>query len=192
MAAFDPHVLRIDLFKRQDTQFKLNVRFLSWLVTTGRYIIIVVELVVIGAFVARYKLDSDLAAINHEINDSAVPYLKSLQKDEREIRETQLKLTTVKQLRAQNPHYVETLGLISKLVPTTIKLESLNFDKSAGSSRIGVVFNGSTPTIVELSAFIKALQKDPNFSDINLTNFSTDEDGTKFTVTGTLNPKAGG
>ncbi len=191
MAAPDPHILRINLFKRQDAKFKLDAHFISWLVTSGRYVIILVEIVVIGAFLLRFKLDSDLASINHEINDSAIPYLKSLQKDEKEIRQTQLQLTTIRAVRAQNPAYPEVVSLIAKSLPTTIKLSKLTFDKTTAAPKVLISISGSTPSTIEVTALIKALEKEPTFKEVALSNFSTSDTGTEFTVTAQLPPKGG-
>ena len=42
-------------------------RFLKWAVSTGRYFLIFVELVVIIAFMSRFKLDKDLADLADNI-----------------------------------------------------------------------------------------------------------------------------
>lgn len=189
MAASNPPLLKINLLHRQDQPFKINFSALGWLATTGKYIIIVVELIVIGAFGARYYFDSKLATINEEINNNALPYLKQLQQTEREIRLTQLQLSTIKKLKADNPAYPNTMTKLTALIPQDITLTNLNFDRTTAAPKVLLSVTGDSPSTKEIGAFLQSLKNDSAFKEVVLTNLSSNSElGTTFTIVTVVQP----
>lgn len=176
---------KVNLLIHKEDQPKIYLRFLKWLLSSGRFILVFVELLTIGAFVYRYKLDTDLIDIQEKIKEQ-IPYIQSLKRDEILIRQTQFQLATIKQIKQSNPDYTTTLLKIAQLTPQNIKLTSIALDRTQTFPKVSITINGQTSSNIELSAFIKALQKDPVFTDITLTNISF-EGQTMFTITGSLN-----
>src|SRR5687768_12697100 len=105
MAAPTPHsapiknLLKTNLLVRSSDRLKFHVKLLKWLLSSGRYIVIIVEMVVIGAFVYRYKLDADLVSLQEEIVQQSA-YVQSLKRDEDLIRLTQFQLSSIKTAKA--------------------------------------------------------------------------------------------
>lgn len=184
MADHKKKLFQINLLAHQDQELNFQTRFLKWVLTSGKYIVIVVEVVVVGALVYRYKLDSDLAGIQDKIKQE-VPYIKSLQKDEQEIRLTQFQLASIKQIKSQNPDYVKTLNLIASLSPQAIKLTNISFDQTQFFPKTTFSISGVTSSNLEVSNFIKALKSSPSFTEITLSNI-TFQGQTSFTITGSL------
>lgn len=178
----------INLLIHRDQQTKLYERAFKWMLSSGRYIVIFVEILVIGAFVYRYKLDSDLSTLNDKIKEQ-VPYVKSLQPNESIIRQAQFQLTTIKQIRGGSPNWAAVLVEVSKLTPKNVRLVSVTLGQGRTGSKPTLTIIGITPSNLELSAFIQSLQKSSSFSDITLTNISF-EGQALFTLTGTV--KSGG
>ena len=54
--------INLDLLRPQSSPEKLFSRLLRWLLSTGRYIFIFVEALVLIVFISRFKLDDDLAS----------------------------------------------------------------------------------------------------------------------------------
>lgn len=189
-AAQKKNLFKVNLFINKGERPEIYLQVLKWLISSGRYIVIFVELVVIIAFISRYKLDADLAAIQEEIKE-IIPYIQSLKADEKAIKETQYQLFSIKQIKDSDPNYPEVLNNIAKLTPQSIKLSNITIDRSKTYSKIDFSINGQTPSNIELSAFIKALKNYPLFSEITLTNISF-EGITTFTITGVLNKQQGG
>lgn len=181
------NLYKINLLIHKGEQVKLYVKLIRWLLSSGRFIVVLVELVVIGAFVMRYKLDADLIDLQEKINDQ-IPYIKSLQEDEIQIRKLQFQLSTIKQTRNDSQIYAFALTELATKTPKNIKLNSVAFDQTQSFPKVTMLITGQTPSNLELSAFIKALQKDEAFTDINLTNISF-EGQTTFTITGSLSGK---
>lgn len=180
---------KINLLIHKGEEIKLHIKLLKWLLTSGRYIVIFVEIIVIGAFVYRYKLDADLADLQEKIKEQ-IPYVQSLGGDEVLIRQTQFQLATVKQIRKGSPNFAQVLKRIASLTPQTVKLTNIGLDRSQSFSKTSLTISGQAPSSLELTAFINALQKDSTFIGITLTNISFDTQ-TSFTITGTLSETGG-
>lgn len=183
------NLFKVNLLLNKNEQVKLQVKLLKWVLSSGRFIVVFVELIVIMAFVYRYKLDGDLADIQEKINEQ-VPYIESLKNDEILIRETQFQLSTIKQIKSSSPDFPQVLVKLSELTPKTIRLTGISFDRSQVLTRTTMSITGQTPSNLELSAYIKALQKEPTFTEISLTNISF-EGQTTFTITGSISTKGG-
>lgn len=178
---------QINLLIRKGEQVKLYERLLKWLLSSGRFIVVLVELITIGAFVTRYKLDAELADLQDQIKEK-VPYIESLKVDETLIRQTQFQLSTIKQTRNESPDFVQTVSKIATLTPKNIKITNITLDRAQSFPNTLFVISGATPSNIELSVFISALQKDPSFAEVTLTNISF-EGQTVFTLTGSLGKK---
>lgn len=177
-------LLKVNLLIHKGDQTKLYIRLFRWILSSGRFIVVIVELVVIGAFIMRYKLDSELIDLQEKIKEQ-VPYIQSLQQDETTIRQTQFQLTTIKQTKAEGLIFSAALVKIASLTPKNIKLTGITIDRTQSFPKTTLFISGQTPSNRELSAFIQLLQKDPAFSEISLTNISF-EGQTIFTISGSL------
>src|SRR5438270_3459420 len=87
--------INLNLLYPQGIPEQLPLRFLKWLISYGRFIAVAVEILVLATFIARFKLDADLSDIKQKIKDQA-PYIQALSIDEAIIKETQLRLSTIK------------------------------------------------------------------------------------------------
>lgn len=182
-------IFGINLLIHKGETIKIQLRLLQWLVSSGKYIAIFVELIVIVAVIFKYKLDSDLSDLQKQIDERS-QFIQSLSADESLIRQTQFRLSTIKQVRIGNSDFASILFKISTLTPTRITLNNISFSRPSPNDAFKFSASGETPSNVELSVFIKALQKDPLFSGVILTNISF-EDKTIFTITGDLVPQEG-
>ncbi len=178
------NLFKVNLLLEKGEQSKLHFKLLKWLLSSGRFIVVLVELVTIGAFVYRYKLDADLANLQEKIMEQK-PYVESMQSTETEIRLTQFQLSNIKQIKKDTPNFAAVLVELSKVTPRNITLTNIAFDRSSSYPKTSLSITGQTPSNLELSAFIKALQNNPNFSDVDLSTISF-EGQTVFTIKGNL------
>ncbi|MDO8638340.1 MAG: PilN domain-containing protein [Candidatus Daviesbacteria bacterium] len=179
---------KINLLVQKNIQPKIYVRLLKWILSSGKFIVIVVELITISAFVYRYKLDSDLIDVQEKIKE-IVPYIQSLKNNEILIRQTQFQLQTIQQIKSTNPAFENIFTKIALLTPKSIRLTNISLQITS-PVKTDLTISGVTPSNLELSTFIKTLQNDPTFSNISLTNISF-EGETSFIITGNLNNKGG-
>lgn len=178
-------LFRINLLIHKGEQPKIYLNLFKWLLSSGRFIVVVVELVVIGAFVARYKFDSDLSNLQDKIQEQ-VPFIQSLKADEMLIRQTQFQLASIKKTKTESSAFGQIILKISQLTPKNIQLNSIALNQDHSSLKTSFTLSGQTPSSLEISAFVKALKKDPIFADIVLTNIAF-EKLTTFTITGSVN-----
>lgn len=182
-------IFGVNLLIHKSESVKLQYRLLSWLLSSGKYIAIFVEIIVIACVVMKYKLDDEKIALDQQINEE-VKYIQSLAPDELAIRETQFSLATIKQIHKNNIDFSSILFHLAAITPTRIVLNSVTFNHPTSNAPYSLAISGQTPSNVELSVFIQTLQKDPLFTGITLTNISF-QDQTVFTITGSLAPTGG-
>lgn len=182
---------KVNLLIHKDQQPKLEVRLIKWLLSSGKLIVVLVELVVISAFVFRYKLDTDLADIQERIKEQ-VPYLQSLKLDENQIRKMQFQLSSIRQIKENDPNYSEIVSKISALTPKSIRLSKISVDRVRNFPKVSLSITGQTTSDLTLSAYLYALKKEPLFTNINLNNISFEsQSATIFTITVNLEDSGG-
>ena len=173
-------IINFDLLKPQSNPEKTSVKILRWLLSTGRYIFIFVEAVVLIAFIARFKLDEDLASKNEAIKQQ-VPYIQSLKSTENLIRQTQLKIASIDTSRKAYPDYAGILKKISDQIPSSVKINSLNIDFTEGI--VTAKLSAQTQINSDLGVFISNLKQTQTFSDVNIDSVGFEKGNTVFSMT---------
>ena len=173
--------INLDLLKPQSNPEKLAVKVFRWLLSTGRYIFILVEVIVFIAFILRFKLDADLADKKEAI-EQQIPYIESLGPYEILIRQTQLKISTILAAKSDFVDYPLVFKKIADQTPLGIKLVSLNMQKEVG--KITFTMNAEAQNNNDVTSFVQDLKQDSSFSDINLTSIDLDQRTITFTLTG--------
>src|SRR3989344_888392 len=180
--------LNLNILYPQGLPEKIYLKFLKWLLNYGKFILIAVEVVVIGAFLARFTLDAQEAELTQKI-DNQIPYIQSLKDDEVLIRRTQFKLTEVKKAFDTNPDWKNILNQLSQQIPLGITLQSLNLDQSGSdpsekTEGLSFRITGQSLSNNDLAVLLGGLKKDSNFKNISLTNISFDQGVIIFTIVG--------
>lgn len=171
--------INLDLLKPQSNPEKLFTRLFRWLLSSGRYIFIFVESLVLIAFVARFKLDADLSTNKDKIEEQ-IPYIESLKSTETLIKQTQLKLSTISSFRSNNIDYSQILKKIADQTPSGVKLINLSLQKEV--SKVSIQLTGLAQNNNDLSTFIYGLKQDPIFQDVALTTISLEHGNLNFSV----------
>lgn len=179
-----PFRLHLNLLYPQGVPLKLPLRFLKWLISYGRFIVVFVEIIVLACFAYRFKLDADLADLKEKINNQ-VPYLESLSIDEALIKQTQLRILNIQKVYSFSPFWVKTLTEISNQIPSQVRLTNINLEKAPPpSSGVSFKLAAQTPSNNDLAVFLNALKKSPNLKDISLSSISFEQDQIHFTING--------
>lgn len=181
-------IINLDLLKPQSNPQKLPIKILHWLLSSGRYIFIFVETIVLIAFFTRFKLDGDLAAKKEAI-DEQIPYIESLKADEMLIRQTQLKLSTINAFYQGRPDYPQILKKIADNTPLAVKITNLNLERVV--SKVTIKITAQAQSNNDVATFISGLKDDGAFSDVNLASAGLEEGLIKFTLDATANIQAG-
>lgn len=179
--------LRIDLnlLHPKELQVKLPEKFLKWLISYGRFIVILVEIIVVAAFLARFKLDADLDELKRNIGRD-LPYVEGLATDEALINQTQTKLALIDKTYRSSDKWQETIIELASQTPGSIQFTGL-FLEEKDEKNTNFKINASTLSNTDLGIFLHSLRSQEIFKDINLATISFDNDEILFTITGTTN-----
>lgn len=180
--------ISLDLLRPQSQPQQIAVKVFKWLLSSGRFLIIAVEVVVLGAFLFRFKLDADIATTREAIEEQ-IPFIDSLSSDERLIRKTQFQLSTIKNINQSSPDFAEVLSNISKQTPSGVTLTNLNMINNLGVVSLKLVATATDNT--QLASFIAGLKSTGLFSDINLVDVSFESGVINFSLNASLTGNTG-
>lgn len=181
--------IHLDLLRPQSSPEKITSKLIRWLLTSGRYIFVFVEGLVLIAFLSRFKLDADLAEKKDAI-EQQVPYIQSLKTYETAIRELQLKLSTLNSLITNQPNYSQILTSVASHTPLGVKISSLNLTRELNQVKIQI--NAQAQNNNDLLTFISALKQDSNnFSNVNLVSIGLEQNVISFSINMNTGNQAG-
>lgn len=145
-------------------------RAIFWFLHFGRYIFVVIELVVIAAFLARFILDKNLSDLNEKIKAQQAVYnsFGSLEKD---FLSLQQRLEIIGKLQKEQLAAVQTLNSLASITPSDIYLTNLTL----GSKKLSL--SAVALSDASIAAFIAGLQRNKQFEEINLSSLSTEGSG---------------
>lgn len=177
--ARNPLIIKLNLLKPQSNPEKILIKLVRWLLSSGRYIFIFVEALVLVAFIARFKLDADLAAKKEAIEEQ-IPYIESLGPYEILIRNTQAKLAAIDSIKRNSPNWSEIFKKIADGVPASVKINSIRMEKGVDSTTLHII--GQTQINSDIANFVAGLRENPNFTNTTVTSLSLEENVIKFTI----------
>lgn len=173
-------LINLDLLRPQGNPEKLHIRLIRWLLSTGRYIFIFVEALVLAAFILRFKLDADLATKKEAIEEQ-IPFIESLKPYEVLIKQTQLKLQTIQAFNQNIADYPLIVKKIADQTPTGVKILNISLVKGVG--KITTQINAQAQNNNDLTNFVFGMKEDKYFSEVNLLSVSLDQGIIHFTIT---------
>ncbi len=171
--------INLDLLRPQSNPEKLFPRLIRWLLSTGRYIFVLVEALVLIVFISRFKLDEDLESKKEAI-EQQIPYIESLKPVEILIRETQLKLSTINSFRKNYADYPLILKKIADQTPNGVKIISLNMEKNV--AKVIINFNATALNNNALATFMNGLKEAPLFQTVTITSISFEKGSLNFSI----------
>lgn len=177
-------LISLDLLKPQSEPKKLLTQALWWILSSGRFLIVFVEILVLAAFVLRFKLDADIATTKEAIEEQ-VPFIESIMADENLIRSTQFQIITINSIKQDNPPYHLILQKIATQTPSGVTLRSIAMQKQ--NNTVEIKMSGITTTNTNLTGFLAGLKKESFFRDVNLTSTNFEQDIINFSITATIN-----
>lgn len=178
--------IHLDLLKPQSNPEKLLVKLIRWLLSTGRYLLIFVEALVLIAFISRFKFDADLADKKEAI-ESQIAYIEALKSSEILIRQTQLKLSSIAAEKTNSVDYPTIFQKIADQTPLAVKIISLNIGKNIGQGNIQI--NAEAQSNNDVTSFITGLKEDQIFSDVTLTGIGLEQGVISFSISASSKPK---
>jgi hypothetical protein len=151
-------------------------RFLKWAVTTGRHIIIIVELVVILAFFSRFKLDEDLRNWNEQINGQ-ISYLESQLPRQTEFLKLQKRLNLASQMLSLRLMAGDTFDYLAERLPAEVSPIVRTVDEN-GLSLTALTLNEQA-----MGELLSTLSADLKWKSVDMTELLGDRtSGIRFSV----------
>lgn len=181
--------IHLDLLKPQSNPEKILVKIMRWVLSTGRYLLIFVEGIVLLAFIARFKFDADLATRKEAIEQQTA-YIEALRDTEILIRQTQLKLSTIAAAKTSSVDYPAILKKIADQTPLGIKITGINLGKNINQASIQIT--GQAQNNNDVTNFVIGLKEDQSFSDVKLTSIGLEEGIINFSLTASNKINSGG
>lgn len=177
---------QINLLPREEFEKKPLGKFLIWALSVGRWIVIFTELVVILAFLSRFKLDRDISDLHEKIRQKQAR-IQSTQTFEQDFRFFQKRISEIKNLETKQIWVTSILSEISQITPVDVAFSNFSFGEES------IKLTGTALSEEGLGSFLAGLAASPTFSDINLSSVSkkTEEAGIRFTLTAKVLPGGG-
>jgi len=162
---------KIEFIPQEDWE-KTNLgRFLKWLLQVGRWIIITTELIVIIAFISRFKLDRDLTNLNEEIRQKQA-IINSSSDFEQEFLSLQKRLSIVEGLNKNQVEVNKIMDIFTQLTPVGVKLS--NFSLTGEEINLTAIANSE----FTFASFLKSLKNSTQLKNVAVFNISIKEEYT--------------
>ncbi len=149
----------INLIKKE-TESSFD-KFIDWALSIGRLIVIITEIIAIGAFIYRFSLDERLIQLHAEIKQKQNS-LASLKKDEENFRNLQGRLSLASNLSKNGASVYNTFQDIVELTPEDLNFNDLTLSKDR------VVINLDVISISSLNVFVNSLKAYPNIKSLSI------------------------
>lgn len=160
---------RINLLPTEDIERKPLGKFLKWILSYGRYIIISVELIVLLVFFSRFILDRKLADLSDSIDQKRAIILSASQL-ENNIRDFQKNLEMVKSLEDKRTVYIQIIDDLKSFIPKDVFFKKISFD----SEKISL--EGAAVTNSGFANLLSSLKDNEEIEEIDLNEVKKNEE----------------
>lgn len=160
----------INLLIKDEFGESFSEQLLTWILSYGRYIIIITQIVVLSVFFLRFKIDREHTDLR-ELVSQQQSILETLTDNEEEIRKVQTRLSNIKQISENNDAIIKVILYLQKHTPTDTVYSNLTLDKER------ITFNATSLNLRSFSYLLRELQNEQKFSDVTLENILRRDNG---------------
>lgn len=169
------HKLNINL--EIHTQYSLKNVLFKWIIQIGKVMIVLTELVALGALGYRFYIDRQIVDLHDEIKRQEL-LVGSLQKQETEYRGLQERLFYIDTLEKESKAQVATLQEILQIMNTGgFSTTNLSVSKNT------IAISGTVATIFSLDSLIDSLKNNDDVTSISIDEISSSAQGVRFKMT---------
>lgn len=152
---------RVNLLPTDRFEYSKVGRFLQWTLTTGRYLVVFTEMIVIAAFLSRFWFDRTLTDLR-ESRIKKENIVDSFQQVLNDFLRTQSQLKTIRTILSSQYGVNDHLGQIQSLTNSGIEYDTMSM--SSDSARV----KGFASSADILSTYLSTLQASPVFDSVSL------------------------
>lgn len=156
---------RINLLIQEGFEYSQTGKVLAWLLSAGRAIVIVTELIVITAFLSRFWFDRQLTDLI-EKNSAKKSQVEASSVFETDFRNIQTRLAAVKLLDSEKISSLAFIKEVTRLLPAEVVLSDISYNKNQ------ILVTGLSFNEAGLAGFMKSLEESNRFSNVSLDNIS--------------------
>lgn len=164
----------INLLPQEEFETSVLGRILRWAMGTFRIIVIITEIIVMGAFLSRFWLDAQNSNLTDAIKIKT-SQIQALEAVEKQFRSVQSKLNIYKQID-QELEPSERLNLITSKVPPGVTLTGVSVTSDTSQIR------GSSGSEAAISQFYANLKADTKFKSVDLGQINSSENNIALVV----------
>jgi Tfp pilus assembly protein PilN len=162
----------INLLENKDKTLDLII---TWALTIGRALVIIVEVVALGAFLYRFSLDNQLQTQQAKIKQeqAIVAYQKA---SESKYRDLQTRLALVSTVSKGSTQDLKAFQDIIALAPNGFSFTLFNLTDNK------IQLQANATSVVALSSFIDKLKAYPNIESVSLDKIQNDTANATITI----------
>lgn len=161
--------VKVNLLLKEELEKNPAGKFLKWVLSYGRYIIVGVELIVLIVFFSRFIYDRRLTDLNESIEQKQA-IVTSASELEKDIRDLQEKTEKIRTLEEERLTYLETLEKLKEITPQEVIFKNLSFQEEKISLFGQTLFNNS------FAQLLASLKNAEQFSEIELSEIKKNEE----------------
>jgi len=170
----------INLLPTENNVNSFSSRFIKWLTTTGRVVIIFTELIVVGAFLSRFYFDRQNSDISEVIKQQK-SIMDSVKDFEKQFTDTQKRIASIKDIKTQVPNFDVYLKAVVSHVPTDIIINQFRMTAKPSATIVDLVIDAyQEPALV---AFINNLSRDKTITSVKISRIEKKPKIGSYTVT---------
>jgi len=162
--------LEINLLPGREFEKSQLGKFLKWALSVGRYIVIFTELIVILAFLARFKLDREISDLSDEIEQKKV-IVTSASGLEEDYKKLQFKIGQAKEISLKQKNFRSLLTQVGVMTPVDAIIESVSVSGEDFNMKAQVFSDAG------LATFIREFRGSEYFSNVVLGAITKGEEG---------------
>jgi len=151
----------VNLLPKDPFESSLVGVVLSWALETGKWVVIVTQLVVIGVFIYRFSLDRQLTNLRREITQQAA-VVNSYKEMEEQFLLTQKRLTIVKEMVLRQAEVKELIAIIQRLTPPEVWYERMSISENS------ISVSAYAESLSGFSRYLASVQHESRFVGVNV------------------------
>ena len=158
----------------------ITARFVRWITTVGRFVIVFTELIVICAFLSRFWLDRTNSDLSEVVRQQKA-ILESTVDFENDYNQLQKRLKLIKNYYQNQPEYQSCLTTLVESTPAEISYTSLEINRNS-TNQIVADINLSAYNESSIVDFITNLFVNPKVSSVDIKVIEKKPKDTKYNV----------
>jgi len=161
-------VPKVNLLPKEELEKKPFGKFLKWVLSYGRYIIISVELVVLIVFFSRFIYDRRLTDLNESIEQKQAIVVSAKELEE-EIRNFQEGIERVKTLEEGRFKFLQILEELKTITPKDVVFKNISLDAEK------ISLKGAAVTNAAFAQFLSKLKVSQQFSQVKISEIKKEK-----------------